>query len=61
MPFHWCPMETEALLMFLSAIPLVGILFKQVHAKWHGKFKKVCGLIKFHHKGHDKCCEKDEK
>lgn len=39
---HWCQMESEALMMFLSSIPLIGIFFKQLHAKWHAKYKSLC-------------------
>jgi hypothetical protein len=56
---HWCIQETEALFMFLSALPLVGLFFKQLHTKWHERFKTLCDKIGFHHKGHDKCCNKE--
>jgi hypothetical protein len=45
---HWCPQETEALLMLLGAIPLVGYYFKSLHAKWHAKNASQCD-----HEGHN--------
>jgi hypothetical protein len=49
MPFHWCYQETEALMILLSAIPLIGVFFKQLHARFHNKWKTLC-----HHE--EKCC-----
>jgi hypothetical protein len=43
MPFHWCSMESEALLMVLASLPLVGLFFKKLHAKWHKKYHTLCG------------------
>ena len=57
---HWCYQETEALFMFLSSLPLIGLYFKQAHSKWHARIKTLCDKIGFHHKGHDKCCENKE-
>jgi hypothetical protein len=45
---HWCIQETEALMLLLSSIPLAGMFFKQLHAKWHAKYKTICS-----HKDHD--------
>ena len=40
--WHWCNTETEALMLLLSSLPLVGFYFKQWHAKWHLKIKTIC-------------------
>lgn len=42
MPFHWCQVETEALFVILSMIPLLGLYIKRWHASWHAKNKSVC-------------------
>jgi hypothetical protein len=39
---HWCYQETEALMMLLSAIPLIGFFFKRLHLKFHAKWKTIC-------------------
>ncbi len=39
---HWCFQETEALLMVLSALPLAGLWFRQLHAKWHARHHTDC-------------------
>jgi len=43
MPFHWCYQETEALLMFLASLPLIGLFFRRIHTRWHAKWKTLCG------------------
>jgi len=50
MPFHWCPQETEALLILLGAIPLIGLFFKNLHKRIHSKWNNTC---------HSNCCEED--
>ena len=48
---HWCYQETEALMMLLSAIPLIGLFFKKWHASFHNKWKTLCLKNKCcHHK-----------
>jgi len=48
-------METEALLIVLSAIPFIGLFFKRLHTKWHLKLKNVYdGWLKHHN-----CCQND--
>ena len=42
MPFHWCYQETEALMMFLASLPLIGLFFRNLHARWHAKWKTFC-------------------
>jgi len=42
MPFHWCQQETEALLLLLSMVPLVGLYIKRLHAKWHLRHHTKC-------------------
>jgi hypothetical protein len=48
MPFHWCYQETEALFILLGAIPLIGLFFRRLHARFHQKWKTLCN--------HKDCC-----
>jgi len=45
---HWCQQETEALFRLLAVIPMIGIAFKMLHAKWHARNATKCD-----HEGHN--------